>query len=163
MVCPKCGNNVNEEIGVCPNCGWYEKESYKQSENDNFIEQRNNSGEIYQEESDASEFDFNQNANEFNNDNQIIVQQPKQKNSLVMMLVIAFSVICIAIGIGCAVYFNSNSYKIEKATEYILCGQYSEAVDKLSNVYVPQADILRAYIDILQYKDDFHNYKEKQH
>ncbi|MGN1123484.1 MAG: hypothetical protein ACI4RR_04010, partial [Eubacterium sp.] len=39
----------------------------------------------------------------------------------------------------------------------ILSGQYSEAVDKLSNVYVPQADILRAYIDILQYKEDFIN------
>lgn len=127
MFCPKCGNRINDNENRCQNCGW--------------------SSEV------------------LNNDSLVVTNTPttpstvslapvRTKKIYIVACVIAVALIII-FGIGFIVHVNSDSYKLEKASELVYDGDYSEGLNKLSGVYDPQAEIIRNYVDVLKARDAF--------
>lgn len=132
MFCPKCGTRLNEDENVCSKCGW--------------------SKEILKEDLPAP------NANSITKSGSISNNKPippfKYRNAKKIAFICVAIIIAIFI-IGIAVHFNSDSYKLSKAAELVYNAEYNEAVNKLSGVYDPQAELIRNYIKVLQARDNF--------
>ena len=132
MFCPKCGTRLNEDENVCSKCGWSK----------NFLK----------EDLPAP------NANSITESGSISNNKPIPPFKYRNTKKIAFICVAIIIGIfiiGIAVHFNSDSYKLSKAAKLVYNAEYNEAVNKLSKVYDPQAELIRNYIKVLQARDNF--------
>ncbi len=69
------------------------------------------------------------------------------------------SLICIVlltlIVIGASIYHNSDSYKIKKASKLIASGQYLEGLNKIYDVYTPQAIVIKNFVEVENKKQNF--------
>lgn len=138
MYCEKCGTEISESQKFCPVCGAKNQE-YSNAVLETVISKAN-------EIAPAT------------NDNIATNMFKKPIRRLMLMVVgIVAVILCLAIGMGIFFHFNSDEYKIEKATELVLLQSYTEATNKLSSVYTPQAEVIENYINVLQARDEFLN------
>lgn len=133
MFCPKCGNRLNDNENICSKCGW-SKNIDKENVNTSIVNLNQDSESV--------------NANE-------IIPQIRFHGVTKRLILIIGAVLLIIIGIILVAHFNSDSYKLNKAAELLYNSQYTEAVNKLSGVYDPQAELIRNYIKVLQARDNF--------
>lgn len=133
MFCPKCGNRLNDNENICSKCGW--------------------SNNILKEDVNTS-IANSKSESELITANEIVPQIKYHRVTKKIALIIA-AVLLIIIGIILVAHFNSESYKISKAAELAYNAEYNEAVNKLSGVYDPQAELIRDYIKVLQARDNF--------
>lgn len=134
MFCKNCGNELNVNEKYCNKCG---------CEIDNIAEKT--TAVTIADISDTAVTDSN-----------IDLHVKNQKKNKIIGIAISLLIMLI-IGIVLGVHFNSDSYKINKAVQFVQKEQYSDAVNKLGKVYDPQAEIVRSYIDVLRAKDEFIN------
>lgn len=127
MFCPKCGNKINDEENCCQNCGW--------------------TAELLNNDSSLIVPDVSVSASSLN-------LPSARKNTYIIASAVAAALIII-LGIVCIAHFNSDSYKLKKASELVCDGDYSEGIDKLSGVYDPQAELIRNYVGVLEARDAF--------
>lgn len=130
MFCKNCGNELNSNEKYCNKCG---------CEIDNNVEKINS----------VSDADFTDTAVV---DSNISYNKNKIIGISIVLLIMAI------IGIVFGVHFNSESYKINKATDYLLNGKTSNALNKISNIYTPQTDVMREFSYVIDSENNFKTY-----
>lgn len=148
MFCGKCGNQIFENETVCPTCGNIIVTNQEPTIQEEQIIQNE---PIIQEEfiEDSSE--------------QVNIPSFAKKDSLKMRIsiIVVLSVI-FAIMFGVIFFTNTDSFKINSASDLVVQGKYSEALNKISNVYTPQAETIKKFIKLENLKDNFVNSIDKQ-
>lgn len=136
MFCAMCGSEMNDSDKVCAYCGW---------KNNRAIDEKLQDNETIIGNSSSS-----------NEDKE--VNKPAKKSHVTIIIIISVCV-CITLLIialiGTFVYRNSEGYKFGQATKYIENGDYVEGLEYISDVYTPKAEAFRAYVDVVNAKDEF--------
>ena len=132
MFCGKCGNQIFDNETVCPACGNIITTNQEPTIQE---EQTIQNEPITQEE-------FIENSNEQVNDTSFAEKVSlKTRISIIVVLSVIF-----AIMFGVIIYTNTDSFKINSASDLVVQGKYSEALNKISNVYTPQAETIKKFI-----------------
>ncbi len=132
MYCKKCGAEINENEQFCSKCGC-KIENILEIEEPNSI-------------TDLTSLSTKSNSVVLNNNRKFKI-----------IGLIASIIVILIIAVAFCLHINSSSYKIDKSVQLIQEGNYIDSIDKISNVYEPQAEVIRDYINVLQAKDDFLN------
>ena len=135
MFCKNCGNELNINEKYCSKCG---------CEIDNIAEKT--TAVTIADISDTKVIDSNINS----------CVKNQQRNKIIG--IVAVLLIISIIGIIFGMHFNSDSYKISKATDYLLNGKTSNALNKISDIYTSQADVMRGYAAITDAENNFKSY-----
>ena len=169
MFCKNCGAELNEKAGICKNCGW-----------EPTIEEVGLMEEINQVENSASVEEFGQkettNLTEKNIQNEAAVEigdplytynhnaLKKHISQLNLSgfisgkkkwIIVAVVIISLIVAISIT---NSDSYRIDKATDYILKGNTSAGLKKISSIYTQQAEVIRGFAAVEDAKNVFEAY-----
>ncbi|MBE6719710.1 MAG: zinc ribbon domain-containing protein [Ruminococcaceae bacterium] len=144
MFCKNCGTQVNDNEKFCGFCG---AELLKNNEAVSNI--------------DKPKFEYiTVNNGEQDNSQNIsanVIQKSNgvDKKTLIIIGAVLTFVATIVLAKSMYLHFNSTEYKIEKAASMIIIGNYDEGLDLISNIYEPQAESIRKYVELLKMKDDF--------
>lgn len=136
MFCPKCGKKLNEGTQKCTNCGW---ENMDTESTPMRAQQMNvSTGSAY---------------------TGVGVKQFKPSGlSTKKKIFIAAAAVIIMLVIIITSVTNSESYRLNKAEKYMLKGDTSAALNKLVNIYTPQAGVMRSYATVIDAKTVFAAY-----
>lgn len=139
MFCPKCGTQLDEGSYQCPSCGWV----WQEAENEPIrLNEENNLTIIKKELMDADNSDNSPSHIKFNS----------KKIKIICLITLVFVV---SIIIGLTIYLNSDSYKIKIASKLIVSGQYSDGVNKINNIYTPQAMATKNFVKVENARQTF--------
>lgn len=154
MFCPKCGTQLEDGSYNCTSCDWAWQETEQELIG---IDEENSTTPI---EGESGEEIEKTNTNEgFIADNNLsnISGRIKANSKKVKIIGLICFVLVVSIIIGVIVYYNSDSYKIKKASELIVAGQYAEGVNKIYDVYTPQAIVIKNFVEVENAKQIFVN------
>lgn len=169
MYCKNCGAELNEKAGMCKNCGWEPMmeetdlmksfnptEDIEQTKEFNQMENSESTEENIQIENEVNPGDsfYTYNRNSFKKHiNQLNLSRLiTGKGKWIIVAVIIITLIT-AISIT-----SSDSYKIDKAADYILKGNTSAGLKKISKVYTQQAEVIRGFAAVEDAKTVFEAY-----
>lgn len=159
MFCPNCEKEIQEGQSFCPYCG--EKISLESNtpperteETDCNAPPSENNEENSEEKTDCNDEEiiaplyYAERIKETSASTTIVHKKVTQKTKRIIL--ISFFV-CIAIGIiSIIMHFNSDSYKIEKATDLIIWDKnYDEALRLIQDIDGREAEAVRDYITIV--------------
>ncbi len=141
MICPECGVQLEDGKNHCSKCGWtLEEDSVIPAENVVDTPTREDT-EFYPS---------------------VILKSShkvKSKSDLLKIIipVAAAITIVLAVIIGVIAHYNSDDYKIKKASELIAAGSYSEGINLIQDIYTPQATTIKAFVNVEYAKQTFIN------
>ncbi len=154
MFCPKCGTQLEDGSYNCTSCDWtwqeLEQESIEVEEENSATPIEGENGKEVKETSINESF---MTANNLSN----IIGYVKANSKRVKIIGLICLVLVASIIIGVIIHQNSDSYKIKKASELIAAGQYSEGVNKIYDVYTPQAIVIKNFVEVENAKQAFVN------
>lgn len=140
MFCPNCGNEIKEIENACGNCGWKNTISI-----------------------DVSTPNIKSEDSNIGIDNGINFKQHKlgaiTLNKKILIIVSLIFVVFIILIVSIT---NSESYRINKATKYLLDGNTSAALSKISDIYSTETDLMRSYSSVIEAKNNFEIYCESK-
>lgn len=137
MFCPRCATELNDDEIVCRSCGFTPsifKDDFGSVSDDNLSEKADK-------------------ANLSSTRSYLPLPGITEQKNLFPIAAAAFLAVVVLTAV--LIHINSDSYKIKKAAQLVCNYQYSGAINKLSEVYSPQAEIIRDYIDVLEARDNF--------
>lgn len=142
MNCPKCGVPLADNAWNCVACGWGSREEDSNKDMKNTEEMASDNGKSFD--------DLNYG---INNSTGILKSKLSSKKQKMILGIVLAAVILLSITV--AVYLNSDSYKIKSAVKLIEAGECSEGMSKVYDVYTPQAEAVKRFVNVENAKQAF--------
>ena len=167
MFCGKCGSKMDDNLTVCPRCGWQLPHGVKtpvrsvSSAPDNF-----DYDEPSRQSFGVDEY-FPPVPKEFRQPMpaampvQPAAQKVKPKKKVNKALIITLIAVGVALAAAVGILItliirnNSDDYKIDKAESEILAGNYDEGYEIIEDVSAPQANAMRDFANVIRCRDNF--------
>lgn len=181
MYCPKCGTQLADNSSNCSSCDWCLPIAENKPEVTDSEEEFNNTEAFLNECSEMTIEEKNEDECSFLKEKEKNDKKPVEKDvgetnvggsdnipeafvsvhsfkfDKRKIAVFTVAVVLISIFIGVMVYRNSDSYKIKKATEMIVLGNYSDGLNFIYDVYTPEATIIKNFVEVEIAKTNFVN------
>ncbi|MBQ8164236.1 MAG: zinc ribbon domain-containing protein [Clostridia bacterium] len=177
MFCPECGNQLEDGSMQCSYCGHvlmtndneepndvkYDDNSYvDETHIDGFTQDVTVTDE--QEENDAEDAESQESyelSGEFENiDNNKSKVDNKLVKRIVIFVVVVAVIACIPV-ICNKIYESTDSYKIKEASELIYNGNCSSGIEKISDIYTPQAIAIKNFAEVENSRRSFFDFYYK--
>lgn len=173
MFCGKCGLKLNSGEDICPSCGWRTPQEKDVTPDSEAQEQINNASAAVDS---PANFDYDEPSRQSFDESEYFPPVPGElscqspeppenadakkksgKKRLVIAAVAAAALLVIGVGIfaDVIIYHGTDSYKISKAEDLILSGEYSEAIDIISDIKSDESDAVRGFAELLKLKDAY--------